>query len=85
MNETIKTLDEATLAKLSAVTGELQQQVSHALVGQEEVLQQLCARCWPAAMCCSKACPGLGKTLLVRSARRSARPATSRASSSPRT
>jgi MoxR-like ATPase len=66
MKETIKTLDEATLAKLSAVTGELQQQVSHALVGQEEVLQQLMCALLAGGHVLIEGVPGLGKTLMVR-------------------
>ena len=66
MNETIKTLDEATLAKLSAVTGELQQQVSHALVGQEEVLQQIMCALLAGGHVLIEGVPGLGKTLMVR-------------------
>ena len=66
MNESIKTLDEATLAKLSAVTAELQQQVSHALVGQEEVLQQLLCALLAGGHVLIEGVPGLGKTLMVR-------------------
>ena len=41
---TPKKLDEKTLTQLASLVTGLQQQVSHALVGQGEVLQQmLCA------------------------------------------
>ena len=66
MNEIIKTLDQATLAKLSAVTSELQQQVGHALVGQEEVLQQLLCALLAGGHVLIEGVPGLGKTMMVR-------------------
>ena len=66
MNETPRTLDEATLAKLAAVASTLQQQVSQALLGQDEVLQQMLCALMAGGHVLIEGVPGLGKTLMVR-------------------
>ena len=41
-------------------------EVGRRIVGHDEIVTADLTACWPAATCCSKACPASGKTLLVR-------------------
>ncbi|HEY4126832.1 MAG TPA: MoxR family ATPase [Gammaproteobacteria bacterium] len=66
MNETPRTLDDATLAKLAGLATALQEQVSHALLGQDEVLQQMLCALLAGGHVLIEGVPGLGKTLMVR-------------------
>ena len=67
MNETTTgKIDAASLSRISAAAAALQQQVGHALVGQEEVLRQMLSALLAGGHVLIEGVPGLGKTLLVR-------------------
>ena len=66
MTESSESAQAQRVQEFIAAFQALRSEVGKVIVGHDEVVTPCSSASSPAATCCSKACPGLGKTLLVR-------------------